>query len=362
MTALSEAFSTSYQSSRTKFLHAAGKAGAQILSVAHPDKGPDGEPLFMDFASVGDSNAKCALVLVAGTHGIEGFCGAGIQINLLSNESVLDALKDTRLILVHGHNPHGFAWLRRVNEDNIDLNRNYVDFAEPQEVNEPYNGVKNLILPKVFNEASENALAEWTEANGLDQFQKIVMGGQRVDAQGLFYGGTTPAWSQMTMRETLPTLVENQSIVGLIDIHTGLGPYGHGDLIHAYAKGSEQYDQLRAWYGEEMIAINAGEYGDVVAAVPRGPIVSSLDLLIPDKQSYGYVIEYGTVEFERVLKVLRADNWLHVHGDLDSEQGLEIKDEMRASFYCESDEWRQKIRIPAPPRHGRRDLRHASQD
>ncbi|MFK7733784.1 MAG: M14 family metallopeptidase [Pseudomonadales bacterium] len=343
MNAISDCFSTSYQSSREKFLTAAEQAGAEVHSVAHPEKGPGGESLFMDFASLGNSDARNALVLVAGTHGIEGFCGAGIQINILRNKPVLESLKDTRLILVHGHNPHGFAWLRRVNEDNIDLNRNYVDFSEPQEMNEPYAGVKDLILPEVFGEASEQALAEWTEKNGVDEFQRIVMSGQRVDPQGLFYGGTAPAWSHRTMQETLPKLVENQNTVGVVDIHTGLGPYGHGDLIHAYAKDSEQYDQLKKWYGEEMIAINAGEYGDVVAAVPRGPIVSSLDLLLPDKKSYGYVIEYGTVEFERVLKALRADNWLHVHGDLQSEQGHEIKEEMRASFYCESDEWRKMI-------------------
>lgn len=343
MKAISDCFSTSYQSSREKFLAAAEQAGAEMHSVAHPDKGPDGGALFMDFACLGDSDAKSALVLVAGTHGIEGFCGAGIQINLLGNESVLERLKDIRLILVHGHNPYGFAWLRRVNEDNIDLNRSYVDFNEPQEMNEAYAEVKELILPNEFNDESEQALQQWTEDNGLDKFQTVVMSGQRIDPNGIFYGGTSDTWSSRTMSEMLPKLTHNQDIVGLIDIHTGLGPYAHGDLIHSYAKGSEEYTRLQEWFGEEMIAINAGEYGDVVAAVPRGPIVSSLDLLLPDKKSFAFVVEYGTVEFEHVLKAIRADNWLHIHGDLDSEQAREIKDNMRSCFYCESDEWRGKI-------------------
>ena len=339
----SKCFSVSYQESRSEFLDAAKDANAQITSVAHPGKGPGGEDLYMDLACTGPDDARTGIVVVSGTHGIEGFCGSGIQTNILRDQSVLDKLKGIKLILLHGHNPHGFAWLRRVNEDNIDLNRNYVDFKETQDANEAYLAVKDLVLPKDFGDESERALSAWIEENGLDEYQRVIMGGQRVDPQGLFYGGTSTAWSNKTVHDVLPKLTANQEIVGMIDVHTGLGPYGHGDLIHAYAKGSKEYDDLRQWFGEEMIGINAGEYGDVVAAVPRGPIVSSLDLILPDKQSYAFVVEYGTVEFERVIKALRADNWLHVHGDVDSARGTEIKDEMRACFYCESDEWRRKI-------------------
>ena len=340
---VSDGFSTSYLESRRKFLEAAAAAGAEITSIAHPEKGPEGEDLFMDFACIGPNDAKAAVVVVSGTHGIEGFCGSGVQTNILRDDRSLSKFSKIKLILLHGHNPHGFAWLRRVNEDNVDLNRNYVDFSEPQEMNEAYLGVKDLVLPIEFNDDSEEAMSTWIEENGLDQYQKVIMGGQRVDPDGIFYGGTSTAWSNKIVHDILPKLTTNQEYVGLMDVHTGLGPYGHGDLIHSYAKGSREYDDLRAWYGEEMIGINAGEYGDVVAAVPRGPIVSSLDLILPGKQSYAFVIEYGTVEFERVIKALRADNWVHINGDLNSPEGKEIKGEMRACFYCESDEWRKLI-------------------
>lgn len=337
-------FQTNYADARADFLQAASTAGADITSIAHPLTGPDGEALFMDVACVGSDKANAAVVVTSGTHGIEGFCGSWIQTNLLQNAGdALAALGSVKLILVHAHNPHGFAWLRRVNEDNIDLNRNYVDFSEPQELNEEYLGVQELILPESFDDASEEALSRWIQKNGLDEYQRIVMGGQRVDPQGIFYGGTDVTWSHRTIQDVLPRVTSHQMLVGLLDVHTGLGPFGHGDLIHAYPKGSPEYNDLRAWFGDEMIGINAGEYGDVVAAVPRGPIVSSLDMIIPNKRSYGFVVEYGTLEFNRVLWALRADNWLHVHGDLSSARGREIKDEMRACFYSESDEWLSKI-------------------
>ncbi|MFK7957557.1 MAG: M14 family metallopeptidase [Lysobacterales bacterium] len=336
-------YSTSYTESRSRFLDAANARNARLTTVPHPLKGPEGESLFMDFACLGPKDAASAIVVVSGTHGIEGFCGAGVQFNLLNDDRLLERLKDFHVILLHGHNPHGFAWLRRTNEDNIDLNRNYVDFSEPQEMNEAYQNVRELILPEQFDDNAEAKLAAWIEENGLSEYQKVVMGGQRIDPQGIFYGGTQSVWSNQQVHQLLPLMTRHQQSVGLIDLHTGLGPHGHGDLIHAYPKGSTEYDNLRAWYGKDMIAINAGEYGDVVSAVPRGPIVSSLDMVLPDQESYGFVIEFGTVEFDRVIRALRADNWLHVHGDLSSSEGVEMKQEMRRCFYSDTQDWWQKI-------------------
>ena len=45
---------------------------------------------------------------------------------------------DTGALLVHAINPYGFAWTRRVNEDNADLNRNFRDFAMPAPVSPAY--------------------------------------------------------------------------------------------------------------------------------------------------------------------------------------------------------------------------------
>ena len=144
------------------------------------------------------------------------------------------------------------------------------------------------------------------------------------------------------MHKVLAEVLAGQKNVALMNIHTGLGPWGHGDLIHAYPKGTAEYDTLAQWFGDEMIAIAAGEY-DEAAAVPRGPIVASLDTILPKHRSFAFVNEYGTVEFDRVLKAIRADNWLHLKGDLDSEQGRAIKQEMPDCFYDLDDGWRQKI-------------------
>ena len=50
------------------------------------------------------------------------------------------------IVLLHASNPYGFAWGRRVNEDNVDLNRNFVDFDAPLPENPGYNEIRHGIV------------------------------------------------------------------------------------------------------------------------------------------------------------------------------------------------------------------------
>ena len=40
---------------------------------------------------------------------------------------------------------------------------------------------------------------------------------------------------------------------------------------------------------------------------------------------------------------MRADNWLHAHGRLDSDKGREIKRMMRDAFYGDRPDWKSMI-------------------
>ena len=76
---------------------------------------------------------------------------------------------------------------------------------------------------------------------------------------------------------------------------------------------------------------------------PEGPIVLAMDWIFPDKETFAYVIEYGTYPPDEVLGAHLVDNWLHVYGDLDSDQGREIKAELRRVMYPEFDDWKTMI-------------------
>lgn len=333
----------SYTEARGKFLTAAQGAGADIHSIPHPNKGPNNEALFMDFAVIGPADAANALVIVSGTHGTEGYCGSGCQVKLLSNVAELAKFSDFRLVCIHAHNPYGFAWARRVNEDNVDINRNYVDFSQKPDTNEGYRAIQDLILPDVFDDSSEATLNAWIDEQGKDIFLQTALSGQRVDPKGIFFGGLQPVWSNKVMRECLPNLVQNQKCVLVIDFHTGLGPFGHGDIFHTYPKSSRENKVFNDWFEGQAVATIEEQYEGDASYQATGAFVSALDSILPGQKTLGLVIEYGTVEIERVVRALRADNWLHMQGVIDSDQGQKIKQEMFDCFYSPTEKWQQMI-------------------
>ena len=85
------------------------------------------------------------------------------------------------------------------------------------------------------------------------------------------------------------------------------------------------------------------EFDEDLPVDPEGPIVLAMDWVLPGKETFAYVIEYGTYPPNEVLGAHMADNWLHAHGDLDSDQGKAIKAELSAVMYPEFDDWKTMI-------------------
>src|ERR1700709_2512922 len=79
----SQYFSQTYREAREKFLAAAEAADLDVVSHAHPMLGRDGEQLAMDGVRGGAGDAASRLIITSACHGVEGFCGSGVQIKLL---------------------------------------------------------------------------------------------------------------------------------------------------------------------------------------------------------------------------------------------------------------------------------------
>ena len=83
-----------------------------------------GEALAIDSAYVGKPRAARLLVLSSGIHGVEGYFGSAVQLAWLDALAHRAPTVETGVLLIHAINPYGFAWRRRWNENNVDLNRN----------------------------------------------------------------------------------------------------------------------------------------------------------------------------------------------------------------------------------------------
>jgi hypothetical protein len=341
-------FSQSYAEAREKFLAAAHAAGAQLLdSFKHPLKGPDGGELATDVAWLGPRDAKKLLVLTSSTHGIEGYCGSGCQISWLENRHYhRDGTPDVAAVLVHAINPHGFAHGRRVTEENVDLNRNFVDFSKPLPRNPDYEALQEHVNPREWTPEvlarADAAIAVYYKMPNTDFIPKAVHRGQYVNAKGTFYGGAQPSWSRQTLAAIGEKWLRSASDLCLVDYHTGLGPLGFGDLYYGGRSGE---GSARQWFDHVTPTLEHLEAAkkDPSLHVPgnlAGTLSNWFVEALPNTRCTSGGIEYGTHPVDFVLGALRADNWLYAHGDPASPMGKEIKAKVREAFYPSIFEWK----------------------
>lgn len=339
-----ESFSATYREAREKFLAAAGRAGAHIETFEHPQRGPGGEDLSTDVAWLGSREAEAVLVTISGTHGVEGFAGSGAQIDWLTRGEAGRLPPNVSVLLIHAINPYGFAWLRRVTHENVDLNRNWVDFAGPLPRNDEYESLASAICPSVWSgeqrRRADRVLAEFVATHGRAAWQRAISGGQYCQPQGIFYGGDAPSWSRRTQSAIFSEYLRNAVRVGIIDFHTGLGPWGLGEHIAVAARASAEFRRVSCWYGMDVVCPHDGTS---TSAPIIGDGLSASGALLPHAEVTGMALEFGTVPIDEVLEALRADAWLHAYGDLCSAQGQAIKAQIRAAFVDDDAHWRGMI-------------------
>jgi hypothetical protein len=339
-----DAFASDYREARSAFLGACAEAHAEIHSHRHPLLGPGGEALFLDVARIGDPAAPACLVLGSGTHGVEGFCGSGVQVAQLRSGLARRLPEGVALVLVHAINPWGFAWLRRVNEDNVDVNRNFLDHDAPRPENPGYELLYDALNPKELGEAQVaatlRAIADFQKEHGAAALYTSVSGGQYLHPEGLQYGGRAPVWSNRILRRVWDELLGDAELVVNVDLHSGLGPSGVGLLMQT-AREHERGAQLaRAWWGD---VIRAEPAAGRTSALVTGLLGPALCEQRRDRTTVAVVLEYGTYDTLPVALAMQADNWLHTRGDLASGQAAAIKARLREVFYPDSAEWREKV-------------------
>ncbi|MFY3309691.1 DUF2817 domain-containing protein, partial [Achromobacter ruhlandii] len=224
---------------------------AQCAPYPVAPRGREGEALATDVALIGDKTATRLLIMTSATHGVEGFCGSGCQLALLDDAEMLERARQAgvALLLVHAVNPHGFSWIARTDEGNVDLNRNAQPFdGQPLPANPEYGRIHELLLPEQWppSDSNREQIAAYIAGNGLPAFKQAVTRGQYTHADGLFYGGDRPAASLSNLRRILQQHAAAYRQIGWIDVHTGLGPRGHGEKIYAGRRDEAEVARARA--------------------------------------------------------------------------------------------------------------------
>jgi Protein of unknown function (DUF2817) len=340
----SQNFSQTYKEARAKFLAAVDAADLDVHSHQHPMLGRDGEMLAMDVVREGPADAASLLIVTSACHGVEGFCGSGVQTTLLQDaewrKTAVDA--GVAVLYVHALNPYGFSWWRRTTQENVDLNRNFHDFSQPLPANPGYDELATAIVPPAWppSAEAEGVIANFVRQHGPLKLQEAVSGGQYDHPQGIFYGGRNPTWSHLTLRQVLKEHGTRCQRLGWIDLHTGLGPSGVGERIFACRDDAAALKRARAWWGDKITSIYDGSS---TSSPLKGLMWLSAYEECSQAEYTGLALEYGTLPITEMIGALRADQWLENHPDAPEAVAKQIKQQTRDAFYTDTDAWKLQI-------------------
>lgn len=335
-------FSESYIEARERFRTAARETNGTLASMVNERvRGPLGEELSTEVLRLGPKNVDRLVVVVSGTHGVEGFAGAGCQLGLLCSGAASALPSRVGVLMVHALNPYGFAHLRRVTEGNVDLNRNFRDHTSPPPNSSAYAEFHPLLVPSEWSGPTREAAdAEFRRRLAEDQsaVQAAVSGGQYAFPEGLFYGGDRPTWSADLWRSLLDHHLKGVREVIIIDVHTGLGDYGECELISTLPEAALAFSRAVSRFGDVKSAASGTSSSAEVSGTLETPVIARTDV-----EATYIAAEYGVRSLSETLDALRADNWLYARGDPTAPEAAEVKAQIRNAFYGDTPAWKSQV-------------------
>lgn len=361
-------FSNSYQEARVAFLAAAETAGATCQAYVHPtEKTADGSDLSVDTAWLGAEDASVVLLCVSGVHGPEGFCGSAAQIQALTDGSLANLPSDVAVLMVHALNPFGFAYMTRYNENNVDLNRNWVNFNDVPSAPALYEKLHDKLPPvDRFDEAlfgdTLGAFAALLQEHGGLAVENALSAGQYGWPTGVGYGGGQLEWSSGVMERILARLNKQVRHIAYLDWHS-LIRCGTDDFVYLNFNkpGGQLFGRCRSWWGAENVdpAIVDGKWDAGLGRDGGRPDRNGILMwgvqrcVAPAMDVAGGVVEFTDEAIEPLMQkvenlraMLLSRYFVHTR-DITSERGKKFYWQSR-ELWCPTDEkWQDKALVQA---------------
>jgi Protein of unknown function (DUF2817) len=336
-------FSPDYFTARSRWRTAASQLKCRLESHEIDAATPINDRLTIDVAIFGNPLAHKAVVISSGLHGVEGLFGSAVQLATIDRYLATQQLpSDLSIVMIHMLNPFGCAWYRRWNEDNIDLNRNFLVGDEVYRGCPPdYPSLDSFLNPRSPPSRLEPFLLKSLGVigqYGMSTLKNTLPVGQYEFPQGLFFGGNAPSQTHQIVTAHLRRWLGLAQQVVHLDLHSGLGKWGTYQLFAEITQNSPRY----RWLSEQFDRILTLDPGDLVYQ-PRGTFGRWCQATFADL-SYDFLLaEFGTYPMLRVLKALRAENRAHWWGRVEDESSLRAKKELLEVFVPQSQQWRKLV-------------------
>ena len=287
------------------------------------------------------------IIISSGLHGVEGFFGSAVQLAFLDqllNKTYLQQRIQDRLIFIHALNPYGFAWLRRGNEENIDLNRNFLLTNESYEGSPKFYAKLNTFFnPTRHPSKLEPFLLQAVAIilrYGMPALTNTLPVGQYDFPKGLFFGGKTPSKTQQILAANLRRWVGSAEDILHIDLHTGLGKSATCNLlIDDYSK-SDRIQRLKEQFRTNFVLPSDSEN---TFYTTKGGLGKWCEVMFCDRQYDFLTAEFGTYPVIQVVKALRVENQAHWWANPESSSYKWAKQLICEAFAPSSLSWRKIV-------------------
>ncbi len=288
---------------------------------------------------------KTTLVLTSGLHGIEGYVGHIMLETFISEK--LNQLKETEVIIYHPINPFGMAYYRRVNEENVDLNRNF-STNHFTSSNDDYRKAlrffktKSYYIPFFSNMRFLMNVIVTLLTTGVSSFKRATLLGQHELEEGIYYQGNQYQKSTEYMIDEIKNLNTDPKPLIWIDLHTGYGPKDEMSMVNStkeemtleLCQSSFNYPRITTLDQDDFYQID----GDMIEYIyEKKP---------ENKDLFATCFEFGTKKeglWQQIqsLKALMFENASY-HKPMTRRFKIYAKDLMLAQFRPKDERWLEK--------------------
>ena len=354
----SDSFYNSYDEIRTHLKDRVTSLREDGITVEVSEYAVDeSDDLYIDNIYLPSKNEnKNLIVLTTGVHGIEGYIGS-VMLDVFFEEIYPNIdTNNTGILVLANVNPYGMKYMRRYNENNVDLNRNFIldwnnfdltsnkDYPEVKEFLQPEGKIGNALWHEVgfYLNLAKEALTK-----GADKVSDALLTGQYEYAQGVYYGGTGDEISTTYLKGVFNDCLEGEyeNIVH-IDIHSGYGPRYNMVIFNSVYETMNEAETQKAFNYDYVISYDSESFyattGDTTDYFYR--LAESKNT---DKELFSTCFEFGTIGDSFIDSILslkftvdeNRQHWFPSDNKVSSEV---VKENYKELFYPTETAWREK--------------------
>ena len=354
----SESFYTTYEEVRANLdrrVDSLRSKGIEVVKSEHAVNADEG--LYIDNILLPAKGEHTNLiVLTTGVHGIEGYIGS-VMLDVFFDEIYPTInTENTGVLVIANVNPYGMKNYRRYNENNVDLNRNFIEDWDrfDRASNTEYPKVVNFLQPKgkmgnaFWHEVGFYlSLAKEAVFNGADTISDALLTGQYEYAEGVYYGGNGDEASTTYLKgEFAKCLSGDYENIIHIDIHSGYGPRYNMVIFNSVQDTTTEAEAVEMFGYDYIIAQDSEEFyvtfGDTTDYFYR--LARSME---SDKELYSTCFEFGTIGdgfFDSILslKYTVDENRQHWYPTTNTYTKEIVRNNYMELFYPTETAWRLK--------------------